>query len=70
MGEIDAFQSSLTLNSGKPAFTFYDGPPFATGLPHHGHILATPSRTRIPSFQHMMGHHVDAGSAGMPRAAR
>jgi len=28
------------MSEGKPAFTFYDGPPFATGLPHYGHLLA------------------------------
>ena len=37
--EIDAFQTSLKLSEGKPEFTFYDGPPFATGLPHYGHLL-------------------------------
>jgi isoleucyl-tRNA synthetase len=34
--EIDAFQTSITLSEGKPEYTFYDGPPFATGLPHYG----------------------------------
>lgn len=38
--EIDAFKTSLELSKGKPEYTFYDGPPFATGLPHYGHILA------------------------------
>ena len=38
--QIDAFQTSLKLNAEKPNFTFYDGPPFATGLPHYGHLLA------------------------------
>ena len=47
--EIDAFQTSLTLNSQKKAFTFYDGPPFATGLPHYGHILAGTIRIRSPA---------------------
>lgn len=37
--EIDAFQESLKQSEGKPSYSFYDGPPFATGLPHHGHIL-------------------------------
>ena len=36
----DAFGTSLKQSKGKPRFTFYDGPPFATGLPHYGHILA------------------------------
>eukprot|EP01031_Cornospumella_fuschlensis_P043571 gene43571-53275_t len=38
--EIDAFKTSLQLSEGRPEYTFYDGPPFATGLPHYGHILA------------------------------
>ena len=37
---IDAFHRQLELSEGKPEFTFYDGPPFATGLPHYGHIAA------------------------------
>ena len=38
--EINAFHKQLELSKGKPEFTFYDGPPFATGLPHYGHIAA------------------------------
>ena len=38
--EIDAFQTSLKQSKGKPQYTFYDGPPFATGKPHYGHLLA------------------------------
>jgi len=38
--ETKAFQTSLKLSKGKKRYTFYDGPPFATGLPHYGHILA------------------------------
>jgi len=38
--QIDAFQESLRRSQGKPEYSFYDGPPFATGLPHYGHILA------------------------------
>lgn len=34
------FEESLKQNQDKPAFIFYDGPPFATGNPHYGHILA------------------------------
>ena len=34
--EIGAFQKSIELSKGKPEFTFYDGPPFATGTPHYG----------------------------------
>ena len=38
--EINAFHKQLEMSEGKPEFTFYDGPPFATGLPHYGHIAA------------------------------
>ena len=38
--KIDAFQTSLKQSKDRPKYTFYDGPPFATGLPHYGHILA------------------------------
>ena len=38
--QIDAFHKQLEQSEGKPEFTFYDGPPFATGLPHYGHIAA------------------------------
>ena len=38
--EIDAFKTQLRLSENRRKFTFYDGPPFATGLPHYGHILA------------------------------
>lgn len=34
--DINAFQTSLKLSEGRPEYTFYDGPPFATGLPHYG----------------------------------
>ena len=38
--DIDAFRTSVKLSEGRPEFSFYDGPPFATGLPHYGHLLA------------------------------
>lgn len=46
--EIDAFQTSLKLSEGRPEYTFYDGPPFATGLPHYGHLLAGTIKVRAP----------------------
>ena len=39
-GRVDAFQEQLRRTEGQPEFVFYDGPPFATGLPHYGHLLA------------------------------
>ena len=38
--EIDAFQVQLKRRQGSKPYSFYDGPPFATGLPHYGHLLA------------------------------
>lgn len=38
--DIAAFQTQLELTKDLPRYTFYDGPPFATGLPHYGHLLA------------------------------
>ena len=43
---INAFHRQLELSEGKPEFTFYDGPPFATGLPHYGHIAAGTIKVR------------------------
>lgn len=57
--EIDAFQTSLKLSEGKPIYNFYDGPPFATGTPHYGHILASTVKDIIPRYAHMTGHHVE-----------
>ena len=37
--DIDAFKEQLRRTEGLPEYVFYDGPPFATGLPHYGHIL-------------------------------
>lgn len=51
-------QKSLAQNQGKEPYVFYDGPPFATGLPHHGHILASAIKDAIPRYQSMKGKHV------------
>lgn len=56
--EIDAFQTSLKLSEGKPEYTFYDGPPFATGLPHYGHILAGTIKDTVTRYAHQTGHYV------------
>jgi len=56
--EIDAFKKSLELSEGRPEFTFYDGPPFATGLPHYGHLLAGTIKDCVTRYAHMNGHYV------------
>ncbi len=52
------FEKSLETRKGKPIFSFYDGPPFATGLPHYGHLLAGTNKDVILRFKTMQGHYV------------
>lgn len=40
-------------------FSFYDGPPFATGLPHYGHILTGAIKDVVTRYAHQTGHHVE-----------
>ncbi len=57
--EINAFQECLKQSKNKPFYTFYDGPPFATGLPHYGHILASTIKDVICRYAHQCGYHVE-----------
>ena len=57
--KINAFGKSLEKNKGKDGFVFYDGPPFATGLPHYGHILPSTIKDIIPRYQTMKGKYVE-----------
>lgn len=57
--EIDAFHRSMELTKDKPEFSFFDGPPFATGTPHYGHILASTIKDIVPRYATMTGHHVE-----------
>lgn len=57
--EINAFQRSLEITEGLPPFTFFDGPPFATGTPHYGHLLASTVKDIIPRYATMNGYHVE-----------
>lgn len=43
---IDAFKEQLRRTEGKPEYVFFDGPPFATGMPHYGHLLAGTIKVR------------------------
>src|SRR5678816_1507593 len=52
------FQRSLERRAGAPRFVFYDGPPFATGLPHYGHILTSFIKDVVPRYQTMRGFYV------------
>ena len=52
------FQKSLQQSKEFDPYVFYDGPPFATGLPHHGHLTASTIKDIIPRYWTMQGKHV------------
>ncbi len=53
------FQQSLTQEAPKGEYVFYDGPPFATGLPHYGHLVGSIIKDVIPRYQTMGGYRVE-----------
>ncbi|MBP5802702.1 isoleucine--tRNA ligase [Microbacterium maritypicum] len=55
----DTFRASIAQREGSPEWVFYDGPPFANGLPHYGHLLTGYAKDVFPRFQTMTGHKVD-----------
>lgn len=57
--ENKIFEASIENRIDAPEFNFYDGPPFATGTPHYGHILAGTIKDVIPRYQTMNGFRVD-----------
>ena len=56
--EDDTFQASLKNREGNEEYVFYDGPPFANGLPHYGHLLTGYVKDIIPRYRTMAGYHV------------
>jgi len=52
------FEKSLQKDSPKGEYVFYDGPPFATGTPHHGHLVASAMKDVVPRYWTMKGYHV------------
>jgi isoleucyl-tRNA synthetase len=56
--ENGTFQRSLEERMDQPHFIFYDGPPFATGLPHYGHLLAGTMKDVVPRYKTMKGYCV------------
>ncbi len=56
---IHAFERSVSERPGDKRYVFYDGPPFATGLPHYGHILSSTSKDVIPRYWTMKGYKVE-----------
>lgn len=57
----DTFQESISqrAEAGAEEFVFYDGPPFANGLPHYGHLLTGYTKDLIPRYQTMRGKRVE-----------
>jgi isoleucyl-tRNA synthetase len=56
--EGDIFNKSLEKDAPKGEFVFYDGPPFATGLPHHGSLLSSIIKDVVPRYKTMRGYRV------------
>jgi len=55
----DTFRASIAQREGAEEWVFYDGPPFANGLPHYGHLLTGYAKDLFPRFQTMLGKKVD-----------
>jgi len=53
------FRASIARREGAPEFVFYDGPPFANGLPHYGHLLTGFVKDAVPRYRTMRGQRVD-----------
>lgn len=56
--ENQIFEKSLEKTKNNEPYIFYDGPPFATGLPHHGHLVASTLKDIIPRYFTMKGRHI------------
>lgn len=54
-----AFEQSVEQRDPSKSYVFYDGPPFATGLPHYGHLLASTTKDVIPRYWTMKGYRVE-----------
>jgi len=57
--ENKIFEKSVAAREGAREFVFYDGPPFATGLPHFGHFLPNTIKDIVPRYQAMKGRKVE-----------
>ncbi|MDR3570808.1 MAG: isoleucine--tRNA ligase [Candidatus Pacebacteria bacterium] len=56
--EREIFKKSIEKEALKGEYVFYDGPPFATGLPHYGHIVASVLKDVVPRYRTMQGYRV------------
>ncbi len=59
--EADIFKKSIETRPEENEYVFYDGPPFATGLPHFGHLVPGTIKDAIPRYQTMQGKRVRRG---------
>ena len=57
--ENQIFEKSVSGREGKERYNFNDGPPFATGTPHYGHILASAIKDTVPRYFTMRGFQVE-----------
>jgi isoleucyl-tRNA synthetase len=55
----DAFQTSVQMRPADRSYTFYDGPPFPTGSPHYGNLLAGVIKDVVPRYWTMRGYRVE-----------
>ncbi|MDQ2625378.1 MAG: class I tRNA ligase family protein, partial [Actinomycetota bacterium] len=55
----DTFRASIARRDGAPEYVFYDGPPFANGLPHYGHLLTGYVKDIVPRYRTMRGYRVE-----------
>lgn len=53
------FERSVVGEGEKPEYSFFDGPPFATGLPHYGNVVASLMKDTVPRFWTMKGRRVE-----------
>lgn len=53
------FEKSLDIRKDAPKYSFYDGPPFATGTPHYGHLVGTIIKDVVPRYWTMKGKYVE-----------
>ncbi|UVO12089.1 isoleucine--tRNA ligase [Mycobacterium sp. SVM_VP21] len=55
----DTFRASIARRDGAQEYVFYDGPPFANGLPHYGHLLTGYVKDIVPRYRTMRGYKVE-----------
>ncbi|ORW19140.1 isoleucine--tRNA ligase [Mycolicibacter nonchromogenicus] len=55
----DTFRASIDRREGAKEYVFYDGPPFANGLPHYGHLLTGYVKDIVPRYRTMRGYKVE-----------